>query len=114
MDLFPPLALDADRIRFYHLGMRIQKGKKKRPKGPPREKFIERRLKLELSQYAVSKAIGMDKAYWRHFERGECIPTLDVAKRIAEFFSSNGIPTHWTEVVDPSLDEQPELALRTG
>lgn len=58
-------------------------------KTQPRQKLINLRKKLNLKQKDVANSIGITASYYGMIEIGVRNPSLDLAKKIAEFFGEN-------------------------
>lgn len=48
-----------------------------------RQSLIKARKKSELTQGQVAEAVGIDRSFYTHIERGDRTPSLDIAIRIA-------------------------------
>jgi putative transcriptional regulator len=58
-------------------------------KSQPRQPLIDLRNSLKLKQKDVAKSIGITISYYGMIELGVRNPTLELAKKIAEYFGKN-------------------------
>jgi transcriptional regulator with XRE-family HTH domain len=67
------------------------------------QKIRLEREKLGLSKNAAAQSVGVSAAYWDKIEKGESVPTVDVAARIGKVM---GLPAQFffegSEIVTPS------------
>lgn len=63
------------------------------------EKLYELRLKSGLTQKELSEQIGVSQASINYWEKGQRTPSIDAAKKIADFFSIN-----ISELVDTMIE----------
>lgn len=60
---------------------------KSKPKPPT--PILKRRKEREVSGYALAKAVGTTPSHIARIERGECVPSVALALRIADVLQSD-------------------------
>lgn len=71
-----------------------------------KNKIKELRKKRGLSQRQVAEEIGLSRQYFLRVEKGDSIPTINVAKKIADYFGCSIDDIFFTHIVVQGLQKE--------